>query len=157
MHLLTVFDITTLGLHLVLVNRSIRSFCWLFSLLRYDSMFSSLDTDSIDCICLNFIILFLAFFFLKQFLLCRLPCFTIFAPDILQVSVIGYIPYFGKAMNFVLLSLIYAYYCFEYVHVNVFQHSFNCPFQTLCICRFPLWFYTFFAKTFPGTNGTSLL
>lgn len=27
---------------------------------------------------------------------------------------IGYIPYFGKAMNFVLLSLMYAYYCFEY-------------------------------------------
>jgi etoposide-induced 2.4 mRNA len=37
----------------------------------------------------------------------------------MQVSVIGYIPYFGKAMNFVLLSLMYAYYCFEYVHVNV--------------------------------------
>jgi len=28
--------------------------------------------------------------------------------------VIGYIPYFGKAMNFLLLSLMYAYYCFEY-------------------------------------------
>ncbi|ONM17389.1 Protein EI24-like protein [Zea mays] len=31
-----------------------------------------------------------------------------------EVSVIGYIPYFGKAMNFLLLSLMYAYYCFEY-------------------------------------------
>ncbi|KAL6652910.1 hypothetical protein ACP70R_011835 [Stipagrostis hirtigluma subsp. patula] len=32
----------------------------------------------------------------------------------IEVSVIAYIPYLGKAMNFLLLSLMYAYYCFEY-------------------------------------------
>ncbi|KQJ82671.1 protein EI24 homolog [Brachypodium distachyon] len=31
-----------------------------------------------------------------------------------EVTVVGYIPYLGKAMNFLLLSLMYAYYCFEY-------------------------------------------
>ncbi|GJN27595.1 hypothetical protein PR202_gb15629 [Eleusine coracana subsp. coracana] len=41
-----------------------------------------------------------------------------------EVSVIGYIPYFGKAMNFVLLSLMYAYYCFDY-RWNFFAVSLN--------------------------------
>ncbi|GJN02908.1 hypothetical protein PR202_ga20300 [Eleusine coracana subsp. coracana] len=41
-----------------------------------------------------------------------------------EVSVIGYIPYFGKAMNFVLLSLMYAYYCFDYKW-NFFAVSLN--------------------------------
>ncbi|OEL25563.1 Protein EI24-like protein [Dichanthelium oligosanthes] len=41
-----------------------------------------------------------------------------------EVSVIGYIPYFGKAMNFLLLSLMYAYYCFEYKW-NFFAVSLN--------------------------------
>jgi len=38
--------------------------------------------------------------------------------------VIGYVPYFGKAMNFLLLSLMYAYYCFEYKW-NFFAVSLN--------------------------------
>uniref|UniRef100_A0A0D9W537 Uncharacterized protein n=1 Tax=Leersia perrieri TaxID=77586 RepID=A0A0D9W537_9ORYZ len=42
----------------------------------------------------------------------------------IEVSVIGYIPYFGKAMNFLLLSLMYAYYCFEYKW-NFFAVSLN--------------------------------
>ncbi|XP_048430557.1 protein EI24 homolog [Pyrus x bretschneideri] len=33
---------------------------------------------------------------------------------LLQVYVTGYIPYVGKAVNFLLLSWMYAYYCFEY-------------------------------------------
>ncbi|KAG8064535.1 hypothetical protein GUJ93_ZPchr0004g40207 [Zizania palustris] len=41
-----------------------------------------------------------------------------------EVSVIGYIPYFGKALNFLLLSLMYAYYCFEYKW-NFFAVSLN--------------------------------
>jgi len=41
-----------------------------------------------------------------------------------EVSVIGYVPYFGKAMNFLLLSLMYAYYCFEYKW-NFFAVSLN--------------------------------
>nr|GME13493.1 protein EI24 homolog isoform X1 [Ipomoea batatas]GME17007.1 protein EI24 homolog isoform X1 [Ipomoea batatas]GME17009.1 protein EI24 homolog isoform X1 [Ipomoea batatas] len=32
----------------------------------------------------------------------------------LEVYVIGFIPYIGKALNFLLLSWMYAYYCFEY-------------------------------------------
>ncbi|KAL5704197.1 hypothetical protein ACHQM5_022655 [Ranunculus cassubicifolius] len=32
----------------------------------------------------------------------------------LQIITSGYIPYIGKALNFVLLSWMYAYYCFEY-------------------------------------------
>ncbi|CAN6543266.1 unnamed protein product [Malus baccata var. baccata] len=32
----------------------------------------------------------------------------------LEVYVTGYIPYVGKAVNFLLLSWMYAYYCFEY-------------------------------------------
>ncbi|GAB4848131.1 hypothetical protein Ancab_002797 [Ancistrocladus abbreviatus] len=32
----------------------------------------------------------------------------------LQVYVTGFIPYIGKALNFLLLSWMYAYYCFEY-------------------------------------------
>jgi len=32
----------------------------------------------------------------------------------IEVSGVGYIPYIGKMMNFILLSWIYAYYCFEY-------------------------------------------
>jgi etoposide-induced 2.4 mRNA len=32
----------------------------------------------------------------------------------LEVSGVGYIPYIGKIMNFILQSWIYAYYCFEY-------------------------------------------
>ncbi|XP_019703907.1 protein EI24 homolog isoform X1 [Elaeis guineensis] len=32
----------------------------------------------------------------------------------IEVSATGFIPYIGKAINFLLLSLIYAYYCFEY-------------------------------------------
>ncbi|KAI4318805.1 hypothetical protein MLD38_032472 [Melastoma candidum] len=32
----------------------------------------------------------------------------------LEVSIIGYIPYIGKALSFLLLSWMYAYYCFEY-------------------------------------------
>ncbi|THG05333.1 hypothetical protein TEA_003006 [Camellia sinensis var. sinensis] len=32
----------------------------------------------------------------------------------LEVFVTGYIPYFGKVLNFLLLSWMYAYYCFEY-------------------------------------------
>ncbi|GAB2229707.1 hypothetical protein Droror1_Dr00013959 [Drosera rotundifolia] len=32
----------------------------------------------------------------------------------LEVSATGFIPYIGKALNFVLLSWMYAYYCFEY-------------------------------------------
>ncbi|GAB4847839.1 hypothetical protein Ancab_026899 [Ancistrocladus abbreviatus] len=32
----------------------------------------------------------------------------------LQVYVFGFIPYIGKALNFLLLSWMYAYYCFEY-------------------------------------------
>ncbi|CAK9165428.1 unnamed protein product [Ilex paraguariensis] len=32
----------------------------------------------------------------------------------LQVYVTGFIPYVGKALNFLLLSWMYAYYCFEY-------------------------------------------
>jgi etoposide-induced 2.4 mRNA len=31
-----------------------------------------------------------------------------------QVSLIGYVPYIGKVLNFLLLSWMYAYYCFEY-------------------------------------------
>ncbi|PHT89263.1 Protein EI24 -like protein [Capsicum annuum] len=31
-----------------------------------------------------------------------------------QVYVTGFIPYIGKALNFMLLSWLYAYYCFEY-------------------------------------------
>lgn len=31
-----------------------------------------------------------------------------------MVFAIGFIPYFGKAINFLLLSWMYAYYCFEY-------------------------------------------
>uniref|UniRef100_A0A0E0H111 Uncharacterized protein n=1 Tax=Oryza nivara TaxID=4536 RepID=A0A0E0H111_ORYNI len=42
----------------------------------------------------------------------------------IEVSVIGYIPYFGKPMNFLLLSLMYAYYCFEYKW-NFFAVSLN--------------------------------
>ncbi|KAF0893121.1 hypothetical protein E2562_023160 [Oryza meyeriana var. granulata] len=42
----------------------------------------------------------------------------------IEVTVIGYIPYFGKAMNFLLLSLMYAYYCFEYKW-NFFAVSLN--------------------------------
>jgi hypothetical protein len=62
---------------------------------------------------------------------------TIFIYLHLQVSVIGYIPYFGKAMNILLLSLMYAYYCFEYVHLNVIRHSSyyfskHCAFAILC-------------------------
>jgi etoposide-induced 2.4 mRNA len=72
----------------------------------------------------------------------------IFASDTMLVSLIGYIPYFGKAMNFVLLSLMYAYYCFDYTHVNAIQHSFNYLFLALCIYRFDLYFYTLnFATT----------
>lgn len=41
-----------------------------------------------------------------------------------EVTVIGYIPYLGKAMNFMLLSLMYAYYCFEYKW-NFFAVSLN--------------------------------
>lgn len=38
-----------------------------------------------------------------------------------QVYVTGFIPYVGKALNFLLLSWMYAYYCFEYVgHVTYF-------------------------------------
>ncbi|GKV32236.1 hypothetical protein SLEP1_g40853 [Rubroshorea leprosula] len=33
----------------------------------------------------------------------------------LEVSAIGFIPFVGKALNFLLLSWMYAYYCFEYV------------------------------------------
>ncbi|XP_073313183.1 protein EI24 homolog isoform X2 [Primulina huaijiensis] len=32
----------------------------------------------------------------------------------LQVYVTGFVPYIGKALNFLLLSWMYAYYCFEY-------------------------------------------
>lgn len=32
----------------------------------------------------------------------------------LEVYVVGYIPYIGKTFNFLLLSWMYAYYCFEY-------------------------------------------
>ncbi|KAM7478826.1 hypothetical protein LguiA_027039 [Lonicera macranthoides] len=32
----------------------------------------------------------------------------------LEVYVTGYVPYIGKAINFLLLSWMYAYYCFEY-------------------------------------------
>ncbi|KAF2293883.1 hypothetical protein GH714_005413 [Hevea brasiliensis] len=32
----------------------------------------------------------------------------------LEVYTTGFIPYIGKALNFVLLSWMYAYYCFEY-------------------------------------------
>ncbi|XP_006653417.1 protein EI24 homolog [Oryza brachyantha] len=42
----------------------------------------------------------------------------------IEVSVIGYVPYFGKAINFLLLSLMYAYYCFEYKW-NFFAVSLN--------------------------------
>eukprot|EP00252_Welwitschia_mirabilis_P005259 TRINITY_DN15759_c0_g1_i2.p1 TRINITY_DN15759_c0_g1~~TRINITY_DN15759_c0_g1_i2.p1 ORF type:complete len:239 (+),score=37.13 TRINITY_DN15759_c0_g1_i2:139-855(+) len=31
-----------------------------------------------------------------------------------EVSAVGFIPYIGKLMNFLLLSWVYAYYCFEY-------------------------------------------
>ncbi|KAE8785434.1 protein EI24 [Hordeum vulgare] len=41
-----------------------------------------------------------------------------------EVTVIGYVPYLGKAMNFLLLSLMYAYYCFEYKW-NFFAVSLN--------------------------------
>ncbi|PPS06574.1 hypothetical protein GOBAR_AA14073 [Gossypium barbadense] len=34
-----------------------------------------------------------------------------------EVYAAGFIPYVGKALNFVLLSWMYAYYCFEYVFV----------------------------------------
>lgn len=33
----------------------------------------------------------------------------------LQVYATGFIPYIGKVLNFLLLSWMYAYYCFEYV------------------------------------------
>ncbi|XP_020110960.1 protein EI24 homolog isoform X2 [Ananas comosus] len=32
----------------------------------------------------------------------------------IEVFVTGFIPYFGKAINFLLLTWMYAYYCFEY-------------------------------------------
>lgn len=32
----------------------------------------------------------------------------------IEVSAVGYIPYIGKLLNFILQSWIYAYYCFEY-------------------------------------------
>ncbi|GLT25322.1 hypothetical protein SLA2020_004560 [Shorea laevis] len=32
----------------------------------------------------------------------------------LEVSAVGFIPFVGKALNFLLLSWMYAYYCFEY-------------------------------------------
>lgn len=67
---------------------------------------------------------------------------------------IGYIPYFGKPMNFLLLSLMYAYYCFEYVHLNVFKHSFN----SLCLIHLPGYFIVvnLFKLFLSGTSGTSL-
>lgn len=33
----------------------------------------------------------------------------------LQVFATGFVPYVGKVLNFLLLSWMYAYYCFEYV------------------------------------------
>lgn len=38
-----------------------------------------------------------------------------------QIFATGFVPYLGKALNFLLLSWIYAYYCFEYVvHLHFF-------------------------------------
>lgn len=37
----------------------------------------------------------------------------------MQVNAIGFLPYIGKGFNFLLLSWMYAYYCFEYV-MNVY-------------------------------------
>jgi len=36
----------------------------------------------------------------------------------MQVYATGLIPYIGKLINFLLLSWMYAYYCFEYVVCN---------------------------------------
>jgi hypothetical protein len=33
----------------------------------------------------------------------------------MQVFATGFVPYVGKVLNFLLLSWMYAYYCFEYV------------------------------------------
>lgn len=36
----------------------------------------------------------------------------------LQVYAVGIIPYIGKILNFLLLSWMYAYYCYEYALIS---------------------------------------
>jgi hypothetical protein len=38
----------------------------------------------------------------------------------MQVFAAGFIPYGGNVLNFLLLSWMYAYYCFEYVVLLIF-------------------------------------
>ena len=56
-----------------------------------------------------------------------------------QVLVTGFVPYLGKALNILLLSWIYAYYCFEYVVVldfDLYLFSFFREFFTLIFCTY---------------------
>lgn len=64
----------------------------------------------------------------------------------LQVYALGFVPYIGKPLNFLLLSWMYAYYCFEYVILSMY-------FIGLHIL---LAFFLLFIWNFVGTNGTLL-
>jgi len=67
----------------------------------------------------------------------------------MQVYATGFVPYIGKLINFLLLSWMYAYYCFEYV-----VHNFIYYLMSLLIDVFQsrLIKYAFLI----GTNGTSM-
>lgn len=53
-----------------------------------------------------------------------------------QIFATGFVPYLGKALNFLLLSWIYAYYCFEYVvHLHFFFFFFP---LTCSICHYDI-------------------
>ncbi|MQL89606.1 hypothetical protein Taro_022176, partial [Colocasia esculenta] len=65
--------------------------------------------------------LLLTIFYIEVFLdaLFEMPLTLILFEE--QVIAIGYIPFIGKAINFLLLSWIYAYYCFEYRNCTDFN------------------------------------
>lgn len=52
----------------------------------------------------------------------------------MQVYATGFIPYIGKALNFLLLSWMYAYYCFEYVlHLLMLSHMLQVVFTQIIL------------------------
>ncbi|RXH92257.1 hypothetical protein DVH24_033153 [Malus domestica] len=67
----------------------------------------------------------------------------------LEVYVTGFIPYVGMALNFLLLSWMYAYYCFEYVVINVLYGSAGSPCVLPILFFSPLVSYGFMAILFP--------
>lgn len=64
----------------------------------------------------------------------------------MQVYATGFLPYIGKVLNFLLLSWMYAYYCFEYVvHIHLCLMSSNNS-----------WVHAQKYSFLLGTNGTSM-